>query len=210
MRPLTDTTPKPLLTVAGKPLIQYHIEALVNAGINQLVINHAWLGSRIEQQLGSGEQFHAQIQYSAEGDSALETGGGIFNALPLLGDDPFIVVNGDIFTDFPFNTLPEQPQGEAHLVLVNNPQHNPRGDFALKNNQVENDGDRRFTYSGIGVYTREFFNGCQPGGFSLAPLLIQAMSRSQVTGTHYAGLWMDIGTPARLQEVNQQISGPKK
>ena len=206
MKPLTDSLPKPLLTVAGKPLIQYHIEALVRAGIKDLVINHAWCGNKLEQQLGDGSQFGARIRYSPEGERGLETGGGIFNALPLLGDEPFVVVNGDIFTDFSFEVLPRKLQGEAHLVLVANPEHNPKGDFALNDGVLYEEEDNKFTYSGIGVYTREFFSACQPGGFPLAPLLRSAMSRQQVTGMLFPGLWMDIGTPARLAEVNQRIS----
>lgn len=207
MKPLTDSTPKPLLVVGGKPLIEHHIEALVQAGINELVINHAWLGRQIEQQLGDGARFNARIQYSPEGEHALETGGGIFNALPLLGDEPFVVVNGDIFTDFPFQMLPRQPEGEAHLVLVTNPGHHPQGDFALTGDEVGKAGDTMLTYSGIGVYRREFFSSCDAGGFPLAPLLFDAIARRQVTGMFYDGMWMDIGTPARLAEINRQVSG---
>ena len=205
MRPLTDSTPKPLLSVVGKPLIQHHIEALVRAGIQELVINHAWLGQQIETALGNGAQFGAHIQYSPEGE-ALETGGGIFKALPLLcGDDPetpFVVVNGDIFTDYDYHALQLAPGRLAHLVLVSNPEHNPRGDFALQGNEVAVDGENRLTFSGIGVYRVGLFADCQAGRFPLAPLLRNAMTQGKVTGEHFPGLWMDIGTPERLAEIN--------
>lgn len=214
MRPLTDTTPKPLLTVAGKPLIQHHIEALVRAGIVDLVINHAWMGRQIEKALGDGSTYGARIQYSSEGDQALETGGGIFKALPLLTDtdtdestvessgEPFIVVNGDIFTQYDYTALTLAPDRLAHLVLVDNPEHNQRGDFALEGSEVMEEGADKLTFSGIGVYCAALFKQCQAGRFPLAPLLRVAMQQGKVTGEHFTGLWMDIGTPARLEEIN--------
>lgn len=201
LRPITDNIPKPLVKVRGKALLQYHIEALVAAGFIDLVINHAWHGEQIEQAMGDGSRFGAAIQYSPEG-KALETGGGIFKALPLLGDEPFLVVNGDVFTDFPFAELVSQPSKLAHLVLIGNPPHNLKGDFALQNNQVLRQGEPRYTFSGIGVYHPAFFDGCTPGAFPLAPLLYDAIDRGQVTGQYYQGVWEDVGTVERLDKLN--------
>ncbi|MGD8566618.1 MAG: nucleotidyltransferase family protein [Gammaproteobacteria bacterium] len=201
LRPITDNIPKPLVKVRGKALLQYHIEALVAAGFKELVINHAWHGEQIEQAMGDGSRFGANIQYSPEG-KALETGGGIFRALPLLGDEPFLVVNGDVFTDFPFAELADQPRKLAHLVLIANPAHNLKGDFALQNNQVLREGELRYTFSGIGVYRPAFFEGCKPGAFPLAPLLFDAIDQGQVTGQYYQGVWEDVGTVERLDKLN--------
>lgn len=203
MRPLTDTTPKPLLEVCGKPLIAHHIEALARAGVREVVINHAWLGQKIEAALGDGAQFGVRIAYSPEPPEALETGGGIFQALPKLGAGPFIVVNGDVMCDLDYRSLPLEPQGLAHLVLVPNPQHNPKGDFALENHLVRSDGEPKFTFSGIGVYRPELFNTCAAGKFPLAPILRRAMAEELITGTIHNGFWMDVGTPQRLDELNQ-------
>lgn len=205
MRPLTDSVPKPLLKAGGRPLIQYHIEALVRAGVPDIVINHAHLGGMIETALGDGRQFGANIVYSPE-SVALETGGGIFNALPLLGSGPFIIVNGDVWTDFPMESLPKEPDSLVHLVLVENPQHHPNGDFVLKENFVQLEGGARMTYSGIGVYRPELFDECQAGAFPLAPVLRRAIINHEATGTHYAGRWMDIGTPQRLQDLDAILS----
>jgi len=202
MRPLTDKIPKPLLVVRGKPLIQYHIEALVQAGITQIVINHAWLGEKIEAALGNGSHLGAEINYSPEGDNVLETGGGIQRALPLLGENPFIVVNGDVWTDFSYTELPRQIDELAHLVLVNNLFHNLNGDFAFMDQFIKNEGDIKFTYTGIGVYSPALFSDCEPGRFPLAPLLIEAMNNNKITGEIYSGFWMDIGTPERLKHIN--------
>lgn len=216
MRPLTDTTPKPLLQIAGKSMIEYHIEALVTAGINELVINHAWLGEKIEAQLGDGASYKAKIQYSREG-RALETAGGINNALHLLGDEPFIVVNGDIFTDYSFAQLKASAEHlsateMAHLVLVNNPEHNPGGDFYCQNNKVidplsvknacKQENKPGYTFSGIACYTPVFFSEIKAGKQALAPMLRAAMAKQQVSGEIYEGAWCDIGTPERLQELN--------
>lgn len=210
MRPLTDSVPKPLLHVAGKPLIQHHIEALVRAGIVDLVINHAWMGQQIEKALGDGSHFGARIQYSAEGEQALETGGGIFKALPLLCadcvNDSFIVVNGDIFTQYDYHGLHLAPDRLVHLVLVSNPEHNTKGDFALDGSDVMVDGPEKLTFSGIGVYRASLFERCHAGRFPLAPLLRSAMQQGKVTGEHFTGLWMDIGTPARLEEINARYT----
>lgn len=202
MRPLTDNTPKPLLEVCGKPLIQHHIEALASAGFRQLVINHAWLGQQIETVLGDGSRFGVSIQYSPEQPEALETGGGIHNALRLLGNDPFVVVNGDVMTDIAYNKLPQEPQGMAHLILVPNPEHNPEGDFALQDQLVRPDGDSKYTFSGIGVYRPEMFAGCSPGKFPLAPILRKFMQQDLVSGQLHDGFWMDVGTPQRLDYLN--------
>ncbi len=204
MRPLTDTLPKPLLPVAGKPLIVHHIERLAAAGIRHLVINHAHLGEMIETRLGDGSEWGVEIRYSSE-ETALETGGGIFRALPLLGEAPFLVVNGDVWCDVDFSRL-QLPAGRlAHLVLVSNPTHHPRGDFLLRGERVvDADGDR-LTYSGIGVYHPLLFAGCRPGAFPLAPLLRSAMADGRVSGMQHRGVWIDVGTPERLAELDARL-----
>ncbi|WP_110994278.1 N-acetylmuramate alpha-1-phosphate uridylyltransferase MurU [Pseudomonas sichuanensis] len=206
MRPLTLHTPKPLVPAAGKPLIEYHLEALARAGFTEVVINHAWLGQQIEDHLGDGSRFGLRLRYSPEGEP-LETGGGIFKALPLLGDAPFVLVNGDIWTDYDFGALRAPLQGLAHLVLVGNPGHHGRGDFRLQGEQVT-DGDDApgtLTFSGISVLDPALFEGCQPGAFKLAPLLRKAMAAGQVSGEHYQGRWVDVGTPERLADVERLI-----
>lgn len=204
MRPLTDHTPKPLLQVAGKPLIVHTIVQLVNAGFHDLVINHAHLGYQIEQQLGDGSQFGATISYSPEPDGALETAGGIINALPLLGHEPFLVINGDIASDFPFATLKQVQVDLAHLILVDNPDHHPQGDFYLHDNgSIRTEGPHKLTFSGIGLYHPDLFKGVPPGKSKLAPLLRQAMTEHKVNGTKLTGFWMDIGTPERLHALEQ-------
>lgn len=206
MRPLTLHTPKPLVRAAGVPLIEYHLRALQTAGITDLVINHAWLGQQIEDHLGDGKALGLNIQYSPEGEP-LETGGGIFRALPLLGDQPFLVVNGDIWTDCDFAFLKRPIGGLAHLVLVDNPEHHPDGDFALVNGQVCDDASlTRLTYSGIAVLHPDLFSGCSDGPFKLAPLLRAAIADGQVTGEHFTGRWVDVGTLERLAEVEQLLA----
>jgi MurNAc alpha-1-phosphate uridylyltransferase len=205
MRPLTDHVPKPLLRVAGKSLIEYQIEALLRVGITELVINHAHLGTAIERALGDGSRYGATIVYSAEGERALETGGGIYRALPLLGTGPFVVVNGDVWTDFPFARLHGRVQGLAHLVMVANPPHHPQGDFHLAHGRLDGKGWPRLTFSGIGVYRPELFAGCRAGPFPLGPLLLQAMGRSQVSGECYRGRWCDVGTVERLQALEKEL-----
>ena len=206
MRPLTDNLPKPLLPVAGKPLLQYHVEALARAGVTDLVINHARSGERIAAWFADGAAFGVSIRYSAEGDNPLGTGGGIKRALSLLGDDPFLVINGDIWTDFPLETLKMPLSGQAHLVLVPNPAHHPRGDFALQDGKVSDFGGPRYTFSGIGVYRSSLFNSIEHEAFPLAPLLRQAMQRQQVAGELHSGHWFDIGTPARLAELEDHLT----
>jgi MurNAc alpha-1-phosphate uridylyltransferase len=208
MRPLTDTTPKPLLHVAGKPLIVHQIERLVAAGFRQLVINHAHLGVQIEQTLGDGRQFGAHIRYSPEGEGqALETGGGIFRALPLLGAMPFLVTNGDIFCDLDYAGL-RLPAGDlAHLVLVDNPPQHPQGDFVLDTRgRLLESGQPRLTFAGIGLYDPALFAGCLPGAFPLAPLLRQAIRQGRASGRQHQGDWMDIGTPERLRQLEQRLT----
>ena len=206
LRPLTLHTPKPLVRAAGVPLIEYHLRALAAAGFSELVINHAWLGQQIEDHLGDGSRFGVSIRYSPEGEP-LVTGGGIFKALPLLGDEPFLVVNGDIFTDYAFAQLRKPLAGLAHLVLVDNPAHHPQGDFLLTGGQVS-DGQgagERLTYSGLAVLSPQLFEGCEPGAFKLAPLLRQAMARGLVSGERHAGRWIDVGTHERLADVERVL-----
>jgi N-acetyl-alpha-D-muramate 1-phosphate uridylyltransferase len=206
MRPLTDQTPKPLLEVAGKPLIEHTIKQLVSAGFTEFVINHAHLGQQIENKLGNGEAFGANIVYSPEGDEALETAGGIVNALPLLGKEPFLVVNGDIATDFPYVTFKTMPVKLAHIVLVDNPAHHPQGDFGLDSTDKVTESDvSRFTFSGIGLYHPDFFNTAPKGKSKLLPLLQKAIAANKLTGQYYSGFWMDIGTPERLQKLDDRL-----
>ena len=208
MRPLTDHTPKPLLEVAGKPLIVWHIERLAAAGYRDLVVNHAHLGEQIERRLGDGSTWGVRIAYSPEGQGrALETGGGILKALPLLGSEPFLVVNADIWCDVEFSALRIDPACLAHLLLVDNPPHNPGGDFALDGSWVVENGAARLTFSGIGLYRPAMFEQCEPGSFPLAPLLRQYMAQGLVSGQHHRGRWFDIGTPQRLAELNALLAG---
>lgn len=210
MRPLTDLTPKPLLRLVGKPMLAHLIESLVRSGLHEIVINHAHLGQQIVDYLGDGDRFGAHVTYSHEVEGGLEVGGGIFKALPLITSDPFVVVNGDIWTDYPFDLLPRMIDGLAHLVLVDNPPHHPGGDFMLgADGRVQGHGARQLTYSGIGVYRHALFSECRPGKFPLAPLLRAAMARGAVTGEHYRGQWHDIGTPERLASLDQALSGPR-
>lgn len=210
MRPLTDHTPKPLLQAGGKSLIVWHIERLVRAGITDLVINHAHLGKQIEQALGDGSQFGATIRYSDEG-SALETAGGIAFALHLLGEATFAVVNGDVYCDYDFSHLPQRAaalansEDGAHLVLVDNPEHNLKGDFGLQGARIT-DTAPKFTFSGIGLYKPQLFANIQRGTKApLAPLLREQIAAGKVSGEHHRGVWVDVGTPQRLQELDLQL-----
>ena len=198
MRPLTDQVPKPLLTVGGKPLIVYHLEKLSRLGVKQVVINLAWLGGQIRAALGDGARWGLQIHYSDEGEQALETGGGIYQALPLLGAQPFLVVNADVFTEFDFSAIRIAPEALAQLVLVANPMHHPRGDFALINGRVQEQGGARWTYSGIGLYRPELFASCSPGKFPLLPLLRRAIAGGRLQGQVFDGAWSDVGSVERL------------
>ena len=215
MRPLTDHTPKPLLQAGGKPLIVWHVERLVRAGITELVINHAHLGMQIEQSLGDGKQFGASIRYSDEG-TALETAGGIAFALHLLGEQPFAVVNGDIYCDYDFSHLPVRATAlansadMAHLVLVDNPEHNLKGDFGLHDGRVISSAlspqSSALTFSGIGLYKPQLFAHIPRGTKApLAPLLRELIVLGKVSGEHYRGTWVDVGTPQRLDELDKQL-----
>lgn len=214
MRPISDRIPKALLEAGGKPLILWHIEKLARAGFREIVINHAHLGHMIETVLGSGIRYGVDIQYSAEAE-ALETAGGIANALPLLGDKPFLAINADIYTDFSLSRLLPvlnrmgEPSDctEAHLVLVPNPAHHPRGDFALEQDRVTLSGNTMLTFSGIGLYRPGLFAGITRGAKApLGTLLRQAISRGSVSGQCHEGFWMDIGTPERLQTLNDWLA----
>ena len=221
MRPLTDKIPKSMLEINGKPLIQYHVENLVQSGIIFIVINHAVFGDQIEDYLGDGKQWDARIVYSPENGEPLGTAGGIVKALPLLGDESFLTVNADVWTDFPFqqlsglslsplvlSALPDQSSEYisdrlAHIILVDNPAHNLEGDFSLNGDVVLNEGELMLTFSGIGIFTPEFFEGCSPHSTPLGPMIRQAATQGRVTGSHYQGEWRDVGTPERLQALRQ-------
>jgi MurNAc alpha-1-phosphate uridylyltransferase len=205
MRPLTDHTPKPLLKVGGKSLIAWHLERLAAAGFKDVVINHAHLGSQIETALGDGSQWGVHIQYSPE-KIALETAGGIANAMPLLGDAPFLVVNGDVFTDIDFSELKLVSPNVAHLVMVNNPPQHAAGDFTLSGGKLGVDGTEKLTFSGVGLYQPSLFAGIRRGDAAkLAPILKAAMAQGLVSGSHHQGVWHDIGTPERLQLLDSQL-----
>jgi MurNAc alpha-1-phosphate uridylyltransferase len=219
MRPLTNHTPKPLLVVGGKRLIEWHIEKLAAAGIRDIVINTSWLAECIEPALGDGARWNVSLHYSYEGSEPLETGGGMLQALKIIGDQTFIAVNGDIWSDVNYSRLPQVVSVPAHLVLVDNPAHNPKGDFVLNpSGHVQSDGDDKLTFSGIGIYQPALFENWRaiigqtkgadetPPRFKLAPLLRHAMHQAQVTGIHHAGNWADVGTPERLEELNRQLS----
>ena len=206
MRPLTDHTPKPLLKVGGKSLIVWHLERLAKAGFKEVVINHAHLGEQIEQALGDGSVWGLSIRYSPE-TTALETAGGIANALPLFGDAPFLVVNGDVFTEVDFGALQLVSPNLAHLVMVDNPPQHPDGDFVVDSGKVTNQGNHKLTFSGIGIYHPALFVDVERGqAAKLAPLLRSAMIKGLVTGEHYQGVWHDIGTPERLSFLDKQLS----
>src|SRR6266704_3287163 len=209
MRPLSDAIPKVLLEVRGKPLIVWSIEALARSGVREIVINHAHLGHMIEAALGDGRRFGVAIRYSREAEP-LETAGGVAQALPLLGDEPFLVVNGDLFCDFDFSRLvgTALEQNLAHLVLVANPPHHPQGDFALNGMQVSESGRTKLTFSGIRLYRPELFSSIRPGSKGqIASLLRAAMARGLVSGELHRGVWHDVGTPARLSALNERVAG---
>lgn len=217
MRPLTDRTPKPLLTAGGRTLIEHQIARLAAAGFTDLVINHAHLGEQIEAHLGDGSTHGVAIRYSPEGRGlghrgALETGGGIFQALPMLTDGtaPFLVTNGDIWSDFDYARLGDglgRAEGDlARLVLVDNPDHHNAGDFALADTRVTRHAPQKLTFAGIGVYHPALFSGCEPGAFPLAPLLLAAMDAGRVGGLYHGGRWLDVGTPERLAALDRMLS----
>ena len=205
MRPLTDHTPKPLLLVGGKPLIVWHLERLAQAGFKDVVINHAHLGTQIEAALGNGAQWSLRIQYSPE-VTALETAGGIANALPLLGDEPFLVINGDVFTDMDFAHIKLAEDCLAHLVLIDNPPQHPQGDFVFENGQIKPEGAVKLTFSGVGVYHPNLFAEVKRGEpAKLAPLLRQEIADNKASAEYFQGVWHDIGTPERLAALNRQL-----
>ncbi|HVI58306.1 MAG TPA: nucleotidyltransferase family protein [Luteimonas sp.] len=218
MRPLTDATPKPLLPAGGKPLIAWHLDRLAAIGVREVVVNTSWLADQFPRTLGNGGHWGLRLDYSYEGARPLETGGGMLHALALLGDAPFIAVNGDTWTDHDFARLPREPAGDAHLVLVDNPAHHPRGDFALGDDGLVADtGEPRLTFAGIGVYRASLFDGWRevvgdvagagedPPRFKLVPLLRAAMARGRVTGEHHRGRWTDVGTPERLAQLDAAL-----
>ncbi len=206
MRPLTDHKPKALLEVAGKPLIVYHIEKLARAGIREIVVNISVRGEQIRAALGDGRRYGVALHYSDEGETPLETGGGIFKALPLLGPAPFLVVNADVFTGYPLSTLLDKPRDIAHLVLVENRDHHPEGDFALENGRIALLRGTRLTYSGLGVYRKELFDECAAGAFPLAAVIRMAVAHGLVTGERFRGDWHDIGTPERLAALEARLA----
>jgi len=207
MRPLTDDLPKPLLQVAGQPLLEHHIRALVAAGISELVVNVAWQRQALYDFLGDGSRFGVRITISDEGDTALDTGGGVYRALPHLGEEPFWVVNGDVFIDYAFGLPALNADAHAHLLLVPNPEHNPGGDFALSGSLVTNSGPAMLTYSGVAVLSPALFRECVDGIFPLAPLLRAAADRGQLTGELHSDYWCDVGTPERLQALDERLRG---
>lgn len=213
LRPLTETTPKPLIEAGGKPLIVWHIERLVALGVHDIVINHAWLGDRIEETLGDGARYDARIAYSREGMPPLETAGGVRRALPLLGADPFLLVNGDIWSDYDFARLPGlraplAADTDAHLVLVPNPDFHPRGDFHLDaRGRVQAEGEPRHTFAGISVLRPQTFAALPDGPAPLAPLLRALMARGRVTGEVHPGRWTDVGTLERLAALRAELGG---
>lgn len=210
MRPLTLTRPKPLLDVGGRTLVEHHLLELARAGFTQIVINLSWLGDQIRAALGDGSRYGVDIRYSDEGPEPLETGGGIFRALPMLGPAPFVVLNGDVWTTCPYGDLRERLARNdlAHLLLVPNPPHNEKGDFVLRDGRMlEGLPGERLTFSGIGVYRPQLFEGCRDGIFKLAPLLRRAAIEERVSAELFTGEWLDIGTPERLAALDRRLRG---
>jgi MurNAc alpha-1-phosphate uridylyltransferase len=202
LRPLTESTPKPLIRVQGKPLIEHHLGNLAKAGVHDVIINLAHLGEQIRTHVGDGQHYNLKVHYSDEAPPGLETGGGLVKALPLLGPEPFWVVNGDVLSNFDFNSPPRLDKTLAHLILVPNPPHNPKGDFSLVDGLVElPDGETPYTFAGISFYHPDFFKGLQVKRFSVTPLLKAAMKKGLVSGELYQGLWHDIGTLSRLKKA---------
>jgi MurNAc alpha-1-phosphate uridylyltransferase len=203
LRPLTETTPKALVEVRGRSLLERHLDTLAAAGIETVVINLGWLGDRIAERVGSGRDYGLNVIYSPEGENILETGGGIHRALPLLGSDPFLVVNADVYTDMPLPPAELAPPDAGHLVLVPRPSHKDHGDFDLRDGRIRESADAAYTFSGVAVYRPEFFADCEPGRFPLAPMLKSAARQDRLAGSLYEGLWEDVGTPQRLTELNR-------
>lgn len=205
MRPLSDATPKPLLRVGGKRLIEWHLEKLARRGVRDVTINTSHLAEQFPAALGDGARWNLRIAYSYEGPEPLETGGGMRRALALLGDAPFLAVNGDVWTDFDFAALPDEPDGLAHLVVVDNPPQHAQGDFVLRNARLHDEAAPRLTFAGIGVYRPELVAALEPGRFSMVPSLRAAMRAGQVGGQHHLGRWTDVGTPQRLAELDREL-----
>jgi MurNAc alpha-1-phosphate uridylyltransferase len=212
MRPLTLARPKPLLEAGGAPLIVHHLRALAGAGFVDIVVNLSWLGMQIREALGDGSRHGLRIHYSEEGPEPLETGGGIFRALPLLGAGPFLVLNGDTWSDIPYGDLRGRLAARdlAHLVLVPNPVHNKNGDFVLESGRIVEASGERLTFSGVGLYRAELFEGCRDGAFKLAPLLRAAARDGRVSGEIHTGTWLDIGTPERLAELDARLRSVRR
>lgn len=207
MRPLTDRVPKPLLCVGGTPLIEHHLRTLANGGVRRVVVNVSHLAEQLIAFLGDGSAWGLDLTVLAEPPGALETGGGIHNALPYLGEEPFLVINGDVWCALDLAELPPLASGDrAHLLLVNNPDHNPDGDFTLAGERVVPDHNgKRLTFSGISLLRPQLFADCRAGAFPLAPLLREAVIRGQVSGNRFLGDWVDVGTPARLHTLDQRL-----
>lgn len=205
LRPITDDMPKPLIEVGGQSLLERHLENLRAAGITSVVINLGWLGDRIVEHIGTGARFDLEVIYSQEGDNILETGGGIHKALPMLGNEPFLVVNGDIYTDMPVPDVSLDGDTLGHLVMVPTPDYRDSGDFNLEEGFVRNGVDAAYTFSGVAFYRPAFFDGCEAGRFSIAPMLREAADRGQLSGSLYEGRWADAGTPERLAELRESI-----
>lgn len=209
LRPITDSLPKPLVPVGGRPLIAWHLTALARAGIREVVINLSWLAERLRAALGDGSEWGVSIKWSEEGPVPLETGGGIYRAVPLLGPGPFLVVNADIWTDIDFAALALEEGALAHLVLVPNPPHNMRGDFGLEGDEVVSRETDRFTYSGVGLFRPQFFEGCTAERFPLLPLLNRAISARRLRGELHRGAWSDVGTAERLAQLEARLAALK-
>lgn len=205
MRPLTLSRPKPLLEAGGYRLIEYHLAALAKLGVAEVVVNLSWLGAQIRDALGDGRRSGIAIRYSDEGPEPLGTGGGLFKALPFLGDEPFLVVNGDVWSDFDLAMLRRPAGSLAHLVLVENPPHHPGGDYSLDTNGSVQPLPNRLTYAGISVLDPRLFAGCAAGAFPLKPLLDRAMQAGQLTGQRHHGAWTDVGTPERLAALDAEL-----
>ena len=205
LRPITDEIPKPLIEVGGRSLLERHLDCLGSAGIETVVINLGWLGDRIVERVGSGTRYGLEVLYSQEGDDILETGGGIHKALPLLGNEPFLVVNGDIYTDMPVPDVSLDDDHLGHLVMVPTPDYREHGDFDIDRGLIRNAADADYTFSGVAVYRPDFFDGCEAGRFSIAPMLREAADRGNLSGSLYTGHWADAGTPDRLAELEASL-----
>jgi len=204
LRPLTDEVPKSLVEVRGETLLERHLRNVQGAGIRTVVINLGWLGARIVERVGSGEQYGLEVIYSDEGKNILETGGGIHKALPQLGDEPFLVMNADIYTEMPVPAVELAADHMGHLVLVPTPEYREHGDFDIENGLIRNGERARHTFSGVAVYRPEFFEGCEAGRFPLAPMLREAADNRQLSGSLYEGRWADVGTPERLAALQEK------